>query len=567
MALTINTYGAVTPKKVSSKIKKVTVFINGAQVYRRAKVYLKPGSNKIIIDDVSPHLNPKSIQASCNNSGLILDVKHNIEYFQPEFIVAEPLPERIQLKIAALEDSLFYNQLRGTKLRNKIKNFETEKHIIVNNKTIKGQGDDSLSLFMDAVEFYQDKLEQIENWLYDLKVSQHLLAKSRDKIEADLEELRNYNAHKNGPVVIKKDKSHQIMLTIDSKVTTEAYVKVNYLVDRAGWRPSYDIRAEGANKPVDLTYKASIYQKTGEDWNNVDLTLSTFHQECSFSVPSLPTWEIKNKLDYNRSQAVLGYQSMNHDTVMMLNNGYSNIHFNTLSNTAAPTFAATSTGISFNGTNDQFNIPAAMVSNTDKTLSNVEFDIDRNYEIPADGKEVLLVIDNIELNSNFSYIAIPKINTDPFLLTNITDWADLNLLPAKANIYFDQAYVGETVIQPETIKDTLTIAVGRERSIYTTRKKIEDEEKEKLVGKNLTREISIELVVKNTMSRSANFRLKDQIPISKSDEIKIKVLDDVGARIDDKTGLLTWDLALKPKESRIIKFTYEITHDKDIEVI
>jgi hypothetical protein len=574
LAISIISIGSFQANKITSRISGVTVYINGAQVYRKAKTTLKKGNNEIIIDDVSPYLTQKSIQASCQQA-LILDVKHNIEYNNPTF-VSEPLPEKIIREINVLEDSLFYQNLQLEKLANQIYNLSQEKKIITNNKTIRGEGkSDSLAIFMQAVEFYHQKLEVIEGQLVALKISEHQLLRTQSKTQDDLDKLRNYSQHKTVQPAVKQQ-VHQIVLTVFSEIDIEAEFNVNYLVNRAGWIPSYDLRAAGSDQPVNLTYKASIYQKTGEDWDNVKLTLSTFNQECSFTIPTLATWEIMDKTKYNqnRSQAVLGYQSKNSDTISLIQNGYENINFyNTLSNTTMATSSATfngaitTVGLNIGNSNDQFILPQSLVSNTDKTLSNVEFSIKNRYSIPADGKETMLVVKNVDLKSKFDYISVPKVNTDAFLLANITDWRDLNILPAKANIYFNNSFVGETEIRPSQMQDTLTLAMGREKAIEITRKKIEDEAKDKLASSNVKREITIEIAVKNTNSITSEIAIKDQIPVSKDDNIKVKQIDLANGRLNELTGILTWNLKLRPNETKIIKFTYEITHDKEIEVI
>jgi len=550
----------ITPVKVKSKIDAVTVFVNGAQVFREVRVKLKSGTNKIIINDVSPFINVKSLQASINTSALILDIKHNIEYNNPS--VSEPIPLAIQKKINVLDDSLFYQNLRLEKIKNQINNLATEKSIITNNKTIRGQGKaDSLDLFIKAVEFYQTKLDEIESKLITLKMEQHKKQKTYRATQKKWNDLSNFKALEPQKAIVKSE-VHQIILTIDAPTTLDAKIKTNYLVSRAGWIPSYDVRAKDSQSPVSLTYKGSIFQKTGEDWSNVDLTLSTVHQDCSFSIPELSIWNIIDKRYYRAPGSVV-------------NAGYftDNMQMNTMSNTLMPT-QTMSNGYNqvvdqqlLNNNQGNFKLPSSLVSNMEKTLSNVEFKIKRKYTVEADGEEVLMVISNKTLKSSYSHIAIPKINTDAFLLTNITDWEQLNILPGKANIYFGNTFVGETTINPSIIEDTLSIALGREKGIFTSRKKIEDEAKSKVVGKNITREITIELVVKNTTATNKEINLKDQIPVSKNDLIKIKTIDLAGARLDENTGILSWDLMLAPKEQKIIKFTYEIVHDKEIEVI
>lgn len=553
---------------ISSSIHSVTVYINGAQIYRKAKTTLKKGTNEIIIDDVSPYLNTKSIQASCSGSPLILNVKHQIEYNDP-VIVSEPLPEKIQKEISTMEDSLFFQDLSLQKIMNEIRNLEQEKNIITNNKTIRGEGkSDSLPVFMLAVEFYHDKLNVIEKQLLDLKIKQYKLSQKYSNTESKLSELRNYSFHKTIPPVVKQQ-VHQIVITVHSDYETEAELNVNYLVNRAGWIPSYDLRATGASEPVNLTYKASIFQKTGEDWSNVKLTLSTFSQSCSFTVPTLAMWEIQKKSDIAaRSQQVnvLGYAA---DSISAYQqNFYSNTLIPTANATVAYTASPiTSTGFTIGTQQDQFILPKSLASDMDKTLSNVEFTIKNRYSIPSDGKETMMVVNNVDLSSKFEYISVPKINTDVFLLTKITNWRKHNLLPAKANIYFNNSFVGETDIQPSQMEDTLSLAIGRERGIEITRKKIDDDSKEKNVGQNVKREITIEIAVKNTTSSTSAIDIKDQIPVSKTDEIKVKTIELDNGRLNDKNGILVWHLNLKPNESKIIKFTYEVVHSKEIEVI
>lgn len=559
---------------VTSRISSVTVYLNGAQVYRKAKASLKKGTNEIIIDDVSPYMNVKSIQASTSGSPLILNVKHHVEYNDPVF-VSEPLPAKIQNQIEVLEDSLFFQNLQLQKTRNQIANLDQEKRIITNNKTIRGEGkSDSLAIFMQAVEFYHEKLNVIENQLLKLKITEHQLNQKVGNTNIELANLRNYSAHKTVQPEVKPQ-VHQIILTVHSDYDTETEFYVNYLVNRAGWIPSYDLRATGADDPVNLTYKASIYQKTGEDWNNVKLTLSTFNQSCSFTVPTLAMWEIIDKAELaNRGSLknVLGYEAS--DTVAMIQQQ------SFYSNTIIPTYTATdnfsidvsgvtiSNGFTVGTTqSDQFILPKSLAGSMDKTLSNVEFTIKNRYSIKSDGKETMMVVNNLDLNSKFDYISVPKLDTDAFLISKITDWRKHNLLPAKANIYFNNSFVGETSIQPSQMSDTLSLAIGRERGFEISRKKIEDDAKEKVVGSNVKREITIEIAVKNTTGETSEIEIKDQIPVSKNEKIKVKQIDLAGARLNEKNGILSWKLKLAPNEGEIIKFTYEIVHDKEIEVI
>ena len=52
-------------------------------------------------------------------------------------------------------------------------------------------------------------------------------------------------------------------------------IKISYLIPYARWQPTYKAELNTQTKQVKLTRMAMIAQKTGEDWNNVKLALST----------------------------------------------------------------------------------------------------------------------------------------------------------------------------------------------------------------------------------------------------------------------------------------------------
>ena len=73
-----------TADSLNTEIKKATVFLSGAQVFRQSKtVSIKKGVNEVIITDVSPFLNQQHIQATANGNFLILDVQYQTEYIAP----------------------------------------------------------------------------------------------------------------------------------------------------------------------------------------------------------------------------------------------------------------------------------------------------------------------------------------------------------------------------------------------------------------------------------------------------------------------------------------------------
>jgi uncharacterized protein (TIGR02231 family) len=549
-------FGIENEKIITSKVKSATVFLKGAQVFRQGRTSLKPGTNKIIFDDVSPFLNPKSIQASASNGVLILDVKHTIFYKEPKAQKPQIIPERIQKEINGLNDSILIKQYELNMITTLKNNFLNEKKLIINNKVMRGEGrNDSLEVLIKAVNFYRERLGEIEAKLFKVKVKEHKLSNNFNKMKERLAELKRYNHNVAQPVVSKR-KIHRVVVTVNSEVAASSTIKVNYLVDNAGWHPSYDLRASGKEE-ISLTYKATVFQKTGENWDNIKLTLSTYNQNCSFTIPTLPTWDLfdkKTRIPKHQSFSS-GYMSL--DTVMIM------------SNANIPQEARFDNGkLRLEQATPVDDFLAALSNNQmQSALNNIEFNIEQPYSIQPDGQEVLMVVKNEKLKSNFEYFGIPKVNTDAFLLAKITGWEDMNLLHAKANIYFNNTYVGETYLNPNVLTDTLQISLAREKGIVTSRKKVSDDDKKSATGKKVSREITIELVVKNNKNETVNMELKDQIPISKQKGVTVKSIDLDHAELDDNTGMLTWNLQLKPNETKIISFTYKVEYNKDMDVL
>ncbi len=575
-------------KKISSRISEVTVFLNGAQVFRKGSTSLKKGTTKLVFNDVSPYINPKSIQASSTNGALILDVKHNIHYNEPPAVKVKVLPERIQKEIDQISDSLLYKQFELEMVTAKKKNLLNEKALITQNKTMRGEGrSDSLPVLMEAVKFYRVSLEEIEAKLFKVKMQEFQLKADNRKMKERLSELQRYNDHVDQPTPVKR-KVHQVIVTVATDVETTSNIKINYLVSNAGWSPSYDLRAKDQSEPMQLTYKASVHQNTGEDWNNVKLTLSTFNQTSSLVLPSMASWELVDEAEKRRRAQQLAQQNRNQYANGV---GYLSVTDSTMAtaaytyNTSLNTTMTTSFATVDNGQlfiegpqggyvappkpkpDEDFKMQQAQTKNSTSTFSNVEFKIRSRYSVSSDGENILMVISNNKLSSEFNHFSIPKVNKDAFLLARITDWEKMNLLKAKANIYFENTYVGETSIDPMMLSDTMELALGREKAIFTSRKKIEDEEKKTNMGKNISREITIELVVKNNKNSTVNMILKDQIPITKQEGVEITLKKDDGAKLEENTGTLKWNVKLAPKESKIIEFTYVIEYDKELDVL
>jgi hypothetical protein len=189
----------------------------------------------------------------------------------------------------------------------------------------------------------------------------------------------------------------------------------------------------------------------------------------------------------------------------------------------------------------------------------VSFEIKEPYSIPENGKKVVVDISEIEINPDFQYVAVPKIDQTVFLTAQITDWENLNLLPGNASIYFENNFVGNTELKPDGNEDTLVLSLGFDRQVSISRTRVKANSKKSFLGSNrfVTREFEIK--VKNNKSLPIPVMVYDQLPLSTLSEIEINTKKLEGdPEVNATTGKLLWKFKLDPKEEKKFKFGYEV---------
>lgn len=529
---------------IKSTVSEVTVYTQGAQVYRKATYTVKPGQTELIIEGVSPHIDPKSLQVKATGNIILIDSKYSAYYPQPEPVKIEGLPLKIRKDIQLVQDSISQMDYEIRELQDEIDVLTATKNILSNNGAIKGQGkvNDSIQLLKQAVEYYQAKMNELNKKMLSLNRQKTQKEFKRSGMHERLQGLKNFQSS-NQPKV-QEGPIHRVVVTVSAKEAATGKLTISYLVSNASWVPMYDLRSDIATGKVNLTYKAHVSQQTGEDWEDVRLTVSTNNPYQNKTRPVLHPWYI----DYY--VANLYYQP---------NYSYSNMatpQINAETETMKATLGTDALEDMNAGTSDQF---TTMI---DRVLS-AEFKIDLPYSIKSDGEQHMVLVKNIDLDADYKYISVPKLDAGAYLVAQIVKLDELQLVPATANIFFDGTYMGETYLDPTTMDDTLSLSLGKDPNIIIKRTLLKTETKEKIVGNMKERVMSYEIEVKNMKSVNATLIVKDQLPVTQNAEIIIEAIGLDKANYNEVTGILNWEFDLKPKESRKIHFSYRVKHNKD----
>ena len=545
---------------IKSDITEVTVYAKGAQIKRKASYSIKSGVTKVIIDGVSPNIDPNSLQViASGNSVIIIDSKYSLFYPKPKEIKLEGLPLKVRLDIAKLEDSLKRINYEIQQIQDNIDVYTATKNILSNNGTMKSQGkvNDSIQLLKQAIDFYMSKMLELNQNLTIQKKKHADKSEVRNEMNTRLSKLRNFqNDAKLNPK--PKGPSHRITVTLSSAAAASGKMIVSYLVSEAGWTPLYDMRADVTSGNINMNYKAQVYQNSGEDWENIKLNISTNNPFQNKTLPTMHPWYITYN-NYQLQQKELDNKRKNLEISRNNNGNYGNV--------PRPVTEAIEDAVYTNNSGVAYNAKttADFTTVVDHMIS-AEFQIDLPYDIKSNNEQHMVLIKNMNIPAQYRYYTIPKLDQQAYLIAELTNLSELQLVPAQANIFFDDSYIGETYLNPSQLDDTVNFSLGKDPNIIVRRTLMKDECKERIVGSNKEQTKAYNIEIRNLKSAPVEIIVLDQIPITTNPEIEIIVLDKDRAMHTEKSGNLEWKLKIKPKEKENINFRYRVKHNKDMKI-
>ncbi len=266
-------------KKIPTAIKEVTVYLSGAQIMRTANLHLKAGTTECTFTGLSHKIDESSIQLSGLQLVSLLSVTYNIDYLSAK----ESNPE-----ITSLEVQIEQVDLKISLLKNNIASLEEEQKIFNTNRLISGENQElNLEKIKQISIYYRVRTTAIKNEIFSTMLQIAELSIEKTSLTNQLTAMGKAPKKEQGEIRVK----------FDAPIATTLNLEITYAVQDAGWIPNYDIKSEKLNDPLKLTYKAHVYQKTGVDWDQVKINLSSGSPNLNVSKPVLAA----KYLDFGRS--------------------------------------------------------------------------------------------------------------------------------------------------------------------------------------------------------------------------------------------------------------------------
>jgi hypothetical protein len=599
----------VTEKVVKTEANEVTVFLESAQIVSKKNIDLSPGTTLLKFSDLSPFIDPKSVQVKAAGELVILSVNHQQNYLKN-------IEKSKELQDLENSEDAVENKIRMENTFLAI--IKEELAFLADNRDIGGKNEQvNVANLQQASDYYFNKLTSLKlNEIERNKTLEDLNVQKRN-LQNQIQTLSATKEQPTGEIVVK----------VETRKNGSYLFELSYLVGNTGWFPTYDIRAKNINEPVQLIYKANVKQDTRMDWNNVKLKFSSSNPNVSGVAPILQTYYLNyNTLppDYKSTYGTVSGKLMGQGgeplpganvmvtgtTIGTVADAVGNFSITIPNNSNQLTFSFIGyetqtlpiTGGYMNvvmeeklaslqevvvagyGAQEKLSdvlqgraagldirrkevrirglsstpVPVARV----EKQTTVDFEINTPYTIKSDNKNYTVDMEVYELPADYQYYCVPKIDKDAFLIARIIDWEKYNLLEGEANIFFEGTYVGKTIMDVRYVTDTLDISLGRDKNVSVNREKVKDFTTRQFIGNKKEETRLWKTSIKNNKQQEIHMVIFDQVPVSNLEEIEVDVQNTSNAELKSETGEIKWEFNLKPQEKKEFELKYTVKYPK-----
>ncbi len=194
----------------------------------------------------------------------------------------------------------------------------------------------------------------------------------------------------------------------------------------------------------------------------------------------------------------------------------------------------------------------------------VSFEVLEPYTIKSSTKSKSIPVKTHVIDAKYQYFSFPKANANAYLVASLSDWEKLNLLEGEANIYFEDTFIGTSLIDTRVAKKELELSLGADKNVVVERKKEKGFISKQFIGSKQEETRVWNFSVKNNKNQKINITVFDQVPISKRDDIKVELDDKITTgTLDTETGKVKWETSIQPKNSFAFKFKYSVKYPKN----
>lgn len=601
--------------KFTSKIEEVTVFLSGAQIFETSAGQIPAGESMIVIKGLSPYVDEKSIQVKGKGDFVIQAVNKRIDYLSGQ---------KVNEEVKALEEQINKIDQAQEETTIRLEVLAQQENLLSANKSIGGsQNGLNMTQLKQAMDFYESELTKIKSEVNQLNSKLKGRTLEKNKLINQIRTLQESENKSTSEVRIrvKADAASPASLELNYLVANAGWypkydvrvsdinspLQLNYKAEvnqntgvdwnnvklrfsngnpnESGQAPSLDkwelnfarLTSYAQKRITFNSVSGRVFGEDGEPIPGTSVlvkgstigTVTNIEGYYSLSLPQSASSLVFSFIGYSRKEVPITSSSINvslfPDTQMLSEvvvNGYGSSNKREINDPirirgGSPVYEAA----------DKVAMAPSLQTIVQENQTTVEIEVAEPYTIKSNGEKTMVDLKAYDIPANYRYSAIPKIDNDVFLVAEINDWNQYSLLEGESNLYFEDGFVGRSVLNASSIQDTLQISMGRDRSIVVQREKNEEFSKKKSIGSNITESRAYKITVRNNKSHPVSIQVEDQIPVSVNSEITVEALELSGGKLDPQTGKVRWIVQVPQGSQQELTLQYEVKYPKREKVI
>jgi hypothetical protein len=590
-------------KIAASRIVHVTVYQNNALVTREVDVPEGKGTLELV---VSP------LPAQTVNTSLYSEGSDGLRVLTTRFRL-RPVKDDVRAEVRKLQDQLKELVNAADKIQSDMKTIDQNLAMVAKlenftsasatSATEKGKldGDQIITLSDYVMKQRGEKAKEMVALKLQLQNNQE----QAEFVRRQLAEVTS------GTSKVERD----AVIVIDKANGAAGKVRLNYLVSSAAWRPQYRFRANKEEKEqARIEYLAGVVQQTGEDWNNVRVTLSTAQPMLNAAPPDLHVLQValmpKGGLPVGQGPAQFGqlggpgaqFGLQGGGLGAMPPGGSGGVTFQRdlqkqtqqLRFQSAQEYNLKKAGEGGKLINDAAALEQSneiLWQNRDDLLArrnkggrvvgpregqSVTYHLASTLNVPSRNEEQVIEVTRIDLKPEYCYKAVPVLTPHVYRLANLTNTSEYVLLPGEANMYIGSDFVGRMDLPLVAIGEEFTAGFGVDPQLQVIREMLDKQKTQQ--GGNQVHKYEYRILVSSYKAKPVKVQVWDRLPRTETETVNVTVMktqpelcsDPLYLRQQKPHNLLRWDLTVDPTmkgdKAKEIHYEFKVELDRQMTI-
>ncbi len=523
-----------------STIAAVTVFPTGAEVIRLAKVKVPAGEHAIVIDHLPPTAVPGSVRVEGKATGRLdigsVDTRRVLVPFgDPAQQASER--RRLELEIEKLRDE-------HARIEAEVKAADAQKALIAKLTELPTvppqpgpQGGAAPVDWSQIFTLIGTKLAEAER----AQLAARVKLRDVERSIADLEK-------KLAALAPSQQQRTEVKVFVNAGGDLEVDLTIRYQVGNASWVPYYDARLTTGTKTaapkLTLVRRAAIQQRSGEDWVDVGIELSTTRPGTGTSAPDLYPMTVDFMPDAPPPRPMAMAPPAPMARSRSLKQGRDE---------AEGVIAAA----------PQLEEAREQSATVQAAAFQAIFKVPGKLTVPGNGEQKRVQLDTAEIDPTLVVRTTPRIEAKAYLYAKLATPKATHYLPGQVSLFRDGTFVGTGRLPQLTPGEEHELGFGADDAVRVKHALIEEKRGESgIISASKSDVRNYRITVKNAHAQAVQLTVMDQIPVSQHQDIKVELISKTPPSrrdVDDKRGVLAWDQKIDADEERTIDFGYRVT--------